>query len=242
MSIGTATFYDCTSLTSITIPNSVTSIGNYAFRGCQSLASIKISNSLTSIGNYAFNGCRGLTSITLPSSVTSIGMGAFQGCTGLTSITIPNSVTSIEEKTFYGCKRLIVINIGKDVQSIGNMAFANVGKSAGARTRSEASTIVVNCYTESVPYTASDAFENTPIETGELFVEDDLVNSYKSTSPWSGFGKIIGLDEAAGIDSITIGTEDAWIFDTQGNRLDNARKGVNILRTKDGKTKKIVMK
>ena len=116
-------FSDCNSLTSITIPNSVTSIGQYAFYGCSSLTSITIPNSVTSIGSYAFYGCSGLTSITIPNSVTSIGSSAFEGCTSLTSITIPNSVTSIESNTFKGCTSLTSITIPNSVTSIGFNAF-----------------------------------------------------------------------------------------------------------------------
>ena len=96
-------FSGCDSLTSITIPDSVTSIGYGAFSGCSSLTSITIPDSVTSIGRGAFDGCRGLTSITIPNSVTSIGESAFDGCRGLTSITIPDSVTSIGDRAFYGC-------------------------------------------------------------------------------------------------------------------------------------------
>ncbi|MDE6034028.1 MAG: leucine-rich repeat domain-containing protein, partial [Muribaculaceae bacterium] len=63
-------FKGCTSLTSVTIPNSVTKIGEWAFQDCTSLTSITISNSVTEIGEYAFNGCSSLTSVTIPNSVT----------------------------------------------------------------------------------------------------------------------------------------------------------------------------
>ena len=102
-SIEKSAFYECTSLTSITIPNSVTSIGYEAFCRCTGLTSITIPNSVTSIGGSAFYGCTGLTSVTIPNSVTSIGDYTFHGCPGLTSVTIPNSVTSIGYHAFYGC-------------------------------------------------------------------------------------------------------------------------------------------
>ena len=118
-------FYDCSSLTSITIPKSVTSIGNAAFYGCNSLKSIVIPDSVTSIGNAAFYGCNSLKSIVIPDSVTSIGGSAFYVCESLTSITIPESVTEIGGYTFYGCNSLENIVIPDSVTSIGEDAFYN---------------------------------------------------------------------------------------------------------------------
>ena len=103
-------FYNCSSLTSVTIPDSVKSIGNRAFYNCSGLTSITIPDSVTSIGASAFYGCSGLTSVTIPNSVTSIGNSAFRDCTGLTSITIPNKVTSVGENAFYFCIGLTSIN------------------------------------------------------------------------------------------------------------------------------------
>ncbi len=123
-SIGDYAFDNCSGLTSITIPNSVTWIVDYAFFGCSSLTSITIPDSVTDIGRYAFSGCSGLTSITIPDSVTNIGKYAFSGCSGLTSITIPNSITNIGEySAFYGCSSLKSITIPKGVTSIGYRAF-----------------------------------------------------------------------------------------------------------------------
>ena len=111
------------SLTSITIPDSVTSIGNCSFRGCTGLTSITIPDSVTSIGDSAFSRCTGLTSIIIPDSVTSID-GVFSGCTGLTSITIPDNVTSIGYCTFSDCTGLTSITIPDSVTSIGGYAFS----------------------------------------------------------------------------------------------------------------------
>lgn len=98
-----------------------------AFYHCTGLTSIIIPDSLTSIGEYAFAECTGLTNITIPNNVTSIGDSAFRNCTGLTEITIPNSVTIIRGYTFYFCTGLTSVNIPNSVTSIGNLAFKNTG-------------------------------------------------------------------------------------------------------------------
>ena len=105
---------------------SVTSIGNCAFRYCTSLKSITIPNSVMEIGSSAFSGCSSLTSITIPNSVTEIGVYAFKGCTSLTSITIPNSVTNIGDSTFWGCSSLTAIYVtvdNKNYTSVNGVLF-----------------------------------------------------------------------------------------------------------------------
>ena len=123
-SIGDGAFYGCSSLTSVTIGNSVTSIGGGAFYGCSSLTSIVIPDSVTSIGYSAFCDCVSLTSIVISDSVTSIGDMAFSSCSSLTSIVIPDSVTSIGNSTFRGCSSLTSIVIPDSVTRIGDYAFS----------------------------------------------------------------------------------------------------------------------
>ena len=143
-SIRDCAFYGCKSLTSVTIPDSVTSIGWSAFFCCSSLTSITIPDSVTSIGGCAFSDCSSLTSITIPDSVTSIGDCAFMRCISLTSITIPNSVTIIGEHTFEDCSSLTSITIPNSVTSIEDYAFSDCNNLISKQTNYKAFDIIGN--------------------------------------------------------------------------------------------------
>ena len=131
--IGSYAFYSCSSLASVTIPNSVTSIGEYAFAYCSAFTSVTIPNSVTSIGRQAFYNCRSLTSVTIGNSVTSIGYRAFYGCSSLTSIVVESGNSNYDSREncnaiietatntlIAGCQNTIIPN---SVTSIGNVAF-----------------------------------------------------------------------------------------------------------------------
>ena len=121
-SIGKSAFLS-SSITSVSIPNSVKKIENAAFDWCYKLTSVNIPNSVTTIDYYAFQGCTSLTSIIIPNSVTTIGYSLFKGCTSLTSVTISNSIATIETGTFSGCNSLSSIIIPNSVTTIGSSAF-----------------------------------------------------------------------------------------------------------------------
>ena len=145
-SIDDSVFNGKTTITKVTIPETVVKVGGYCFNGCSSLTSIEIPNA-TSLGGYCFNGCSSLTSIEIPNvtslgsncfylcsklssieipNVTSLSYGCFGYCSSLTSIEIPN-VTSLDSSCFNGCSSLTSIEIPK-VTSLGNYCFYECSK------------------------------------------------------------------------------------------------------------------
>ena len=132
-------------ITSVSLPDGLTSIGSWAFNNCSSLTSITIPNSVTSIGIYSFIDCSSLTSITIPNSVTSIGNSAFRNCSSLTSITIPNSVIVIGELVFRGCSSLTSIIVEN-----GNTIYDS-RENCNAIIETATNTLLVGCQNTIIP-------------------------------------------------------------------------------------------
>jgi len=151
VSIANNAFLNRSTLTSITIPNSVTSIGSQAFSTCRALTSIAIPNSVTNLGDRTFNSCTGLTNIIIGSGISAIGQYPLAGCTNLisatvgipsigmylfyspsnpnnpfpnlTSITLLDTVTNISPYAFITCQSVTNLKIGSGVTTIGTGAF-----------------------------------------------------------------------------------------------------------------------
>ena len=122
-SIGDLAFCDCRNLTRIVLPNRITAIASGVFDGCFGLTSIVIPDSVTSIGDDAFHDCARLTDVAIPDGMTSIGIRAFSECSSLVDITIPDSVTDIGDGAFHACTGLNRIVIPNHVTTIGNDTF-----------------------------------------------------------------------------------------------------------------------
>ena len=132
--IAQGAFIDCSSLTSVTIPNSVTSIGEYAFSRCSRLTSVTIPNSVTSIGSGPFEACINLNEIRVEAgneyycadngALYNYNKTCLIQCPGAkTEFEIPTSVTEIEDFAFSGCSPLTSVTISNSVTSIGRYAF-----------------------------------------------------------------------------------------------------------------------
>jgi hypothetical protein len=179
--IGNYAFTDCSSLTSVIIPDSVTSIGDQAFQYCSSLTSVVIPDSVTSIGYGAFSICSSLTSIEIPDSVTSIGNDAFSSCDSLTSVVIGNSVTSIGEYAFYSCDSLTSIVIGDGVTSIGSCAFAGCSNLTKVTLLAKTPASLLGANT----FTSNPAF----------YCFSEAIEAYKTTTNWNAFANNFIADD-----------------------------------------------
>ena len=143
-------FLRCYGLTSVSIPSTVTNIGNSAFQDCRSLTSVIIRNG-TSYGTDVFNGCYSLSDVTIEEGVTSLATRIFSSCTTLVSVVIPSTVTSIGASAFAGCRSLDPTTIPSGVTNIGSNAFYNVRNvfyygSASDATGGNWGALHLNCY------------------------------------------------------------------------------------------------
>ena len=207
-----STYNACRSLTSITIPASVTSIGDAAFAGCFDLASVNIPASVTSIGREAFQACNSLTLITIPEGVTFIGDHAFSGCSSLTSIIILANVISIGEDAFKGCKQ---------VKNFYCYAIEIPTTSSDTFTDANISNATLHVPAESIG-----AYKSTAPWSG-------FGNIIALTEEETAIGFVTGNQKEQNVDAL---------YDLNGRKISKLQRGINIVRSNDGSAKKVMVK
>lgn len=176
--VGTYAFYNCNSLTSINIPNATT-IDSAGFRGCTKLSTINIPK-VTSIGTNAFMNCSSITNMSL-SVVPTVNTSLFYGCTSLESVNFPDA-TSVKNDAFRSCTKLKKVDLAK-VTSINAQAFKDCSAITSIILRSTTMCTLANV----------SAFAGSSIEsgTGYVYVQDDLLESYRTATNWSTYAEQI---------------------------------------------------
>ena len=203
--------------TAIDIKEGTVSISNNAFLLQKGVVSVTMPNSVTSIGEQAFSHCYSLETLVLSEKLTYIGFAAFDECDMLTTISIPEKVTDIASSMVAGCSKLETVRLPKSITKIGHGAFAYCKS-------------LKEFYLEAteVPTTNKQAFYDAIIENATLYVPESSVDLYKTTVPWSGFGKILP-DPTTGISKVEMqpGNPDAF-YNLNGHHVDNPSKGLYI--------------
>ena len=240
-SIGSYAFEYSSDITSITIPNSITSFGSGAFYGCSKLKEVHISdiaawcridfassyaNPLYYAKNLYLNG-ELVTELVIPEGVKEIKKYAFRNCTGLTSVEIPNSVASIGDYAFYDCTGITSVVIGAGLTSIGSSAFSGCSSIASITSLISAESLfAVN------PYVFYGVDKNSCI----LYVPVGAKEVYASTAGWSEFNEIVEVDMTA-VEEILDDVEGEngkgkTVYDLQGRVVENPTNGIYIINGK----------
>ena len=227
-SLGKNAFYGCTSLTSVELPENITSIPDGAFRECTSLTALEIPETVTEIGRSAFEGSA-IQSAEIPASVYSIGSRAYKNCTSLTSVSMPENFYQIDSQTFMGCTSLKSITIPESVSQIGSQAFADVDFES-----------VTSLATYPPSVENENAFSNVTYANAYLYVPEEATDNYKTADVWSKFSKqsITTGIEAIETDAIDA---DAEYYNLQGVKIVNPTSGIYI-RRQGTKNDKVIIK
>lgn len=158
MSIGYAAFMECSNLTAIRIPSGVTEIKSQTFDSCSNLARVEIPAGLTGIGQRAFYCCSSIADITLPESVFEIGLAAFYECVSLSHISIPAALTSVKQAVFKGCSNLEEVNVSANsaLTSVEGSAFENCSSLTGFEIPSGVTSIGYSAFSNCTSLTGID--------------------------------------------------------------------------------------
>lgn len=234
--VGSRAFHGYVGLKSVSFSSSVTAIGDYAFYGCKGLVSAKLPDTITELGTQAFYECSSLSDLTLSSGLATIKDKTFCGCSSLTTLSIPDAVTEIGTAAFRDCTNIKSIYIGSGLKIIGHNAFQSCSELTDVYCWAVASPKITGFYKDySLP------FYNSHIEYATLHVPEASISDYQSNDVWKGFGHIVALtSEDTGINSTsTVDNEVVATYSLHGRPVKSQTHGVNIVRMRNGTTKKV---
>ena len=222
--VGSGAFYKMTELKTLHLSSALTVIPENMCFGCSQLSDILIPESIKTIGDAAFQYCENLSDITIGNNVESIGSYSFSG-TAIESIVVPDATSVIEDLAFADCYRLKTVTLGSGMSKIKPNAFAG----------DELETL--ECRAITPPTVFSETFTDWQFENTTLIVPDESLDAYGSKAYWKKFMNRIG----AAVETIDGSlTSLAMRYDLNGRVVNDAHKGITIIRNSDGTTKKLI--
>lgn len=180
--LSASSFSRCAGLTSIVLPETLTTIGDEAFYRCNGLTELTIPNSVTSIGENAFYRCANLKAINLGTGLKKIGASTFYYCNGLETVVIPEGVTEIGYEAFSSCSALKHVEMPSTLTYIGATAFGECGSLEKVTAK----------MVKPVDLSA-DAFSGVNMDGCKLYVPAGSVDAYKADAQWGKFKDIEAL-------------------------------------------------
>lgn len=246
--------------TSIDIPATVTSIGNFTFYQCRTITSLNIPGTVTSIGSSAFEDCTGLTSLNLNEGLQSIGGSAFEGCTGLRSVSIPSTVNTIKLNAFKNCTGLERVDCyAETIPNLGEEAFEGEWNKATLRVLYNVEGKYMKAYPWSqfsnishLPFITyvidGEVYDKVSMRYGDVIELPEVVQREGYEFAWGEHPYVMpdedviiyGSYTATGINAVKTEDENADIYSVNGYKTSKLQRGLNIIRQKDGKVRKVM--
>lgn len=251
--IGNTAFGWCDSLKDFLFPSSIETIGNNAFCYCTGLEHVVTPKNLKNLGKAAFYGCTSLSDFELLAPVDSIQDRLLYNCISLKTVKIPEGVKSINQYAFAGCKNLKSICFPESLEFIGDLAFVQTGlktiiipKNVKELKRNIINAGVgVTVYSMSPvpPMAISGDYSTFGESTGVLYVPTGCKAAYMAADGWKDFKDVDEFDPAGVASVETDGNNGVTaVYTIDGNRIDGVQRGMNIVKGKDGRVHKVVVR
>ena len=224
--IGEVAFDECT-LTAITMGDNVEKLGNGVFGSMENLESVQLSESIKEIPIQCFFACHALKSVNLPAGLERIWHDAFMSCKSLEEVVIPEGRTSIDDEAFWGCSGLKHLVLPSTMEKIGEISFYSC-------TALE----TVECHATVPPTCESNSFGSDDKSAIRLLVPEGSEEDYKNAPVWQEFD--IQTLQSTAISDVERSVVKAQRYDLGGRQADGSQSGLYIVRTADGKVKKVV--
>ena len=243
----------CDNLKDFLFPSSIETIGNSAFYYCTGLEHVVIPKNLKNLGKAAFYGCTSLSDFELLAPVDSIQNRLLYNCISLKTVKIPEGVKSINQSAFNGCKNLKSICFPESLEFIGDLAFVQTGLKTIIIPKNvkELKRYIINAGVDVTVYSMSPVppramrgdYSTFGESTGKLYVPAGSRVAYMAADGWKEFKEVYEIDPA-GVASVEAEDSNgvAAVYTIGGNRIDGVQRGINIVKGKDGRVHKVVVK